>query len=326
MHKIDNLKGFDSIISYKTTPWHGLGKVFDTEITVTEALNESGLNFNVIKLPNIHRFLNKSVEVEIVSKNSFFTIRTDVNKVLGDKLGKQYNIVQNEHALAICDLLMQQNKNIKIETCGSLDEGRLTFICLKINEPIVHSGDDITYPYMLISNSFDGSSNIQVLYTDIRVVCFNTYSLAIEGSNKSYTYKIRHTSSAFEKLKEAVNILGLGDKINNRIQDVTNKFIKTELLEKDIDNMLNKLFDVTDVKEMSTQISNKKIKIIDYYNNGLGQDLDYMQNTQWKFYNAITGYYANVENYKADERFKNLTGGTSTTIINKSLNLLLKNY
>jgi hypothetical protein len=53
--KIDQSKGKSAFISYQAPAWHGLGKVFNQEITIEQTLKESGLDFHVDKLPNIHR-------------------------------------------------------------------------------------------------------------------------------------------------------------------------------------------------------------------------------------------------------------------------------
>ena len=84
--------GKHSFFSVQEKAWHGLGQVVETYPTSAEALKFAGLDFEVEKLPNMHR-LNDGTE--ITSQTSFFTYRPDTGAVLGDRLGKDYQVVQN---------------------------------------------------------------------------------------------------------------------------------------------------------------------------------------------------------------------------------------
>lgn len=104
-HNLDFSKGFASFASRKQTAWHGLGSVVDA-MNTKQALQLGGLDFDVIKAPNIHRIGTK----EIVSTNSFFTYRNDTEAVLGDKLGKDYTVLQNREAMDLIDTLVESGK------------------------------------------------------------------------------------------------------------------------------------------------------------------------------------------------------------------------
>src|SRR5579875_3812619 len=95
--------GQHSFFSVKEKAWHGLGQIVEGYPTSKEALQLAGLDYEVIKMPNIHRLRNGK---EIVSTNSFFTYRTDTGEVLGDKLGSDYNIVQNVDAFSFFDAIV----------------------------------------------------------------------------------------------------------------------------------------------------------------------------------------------------------------------------
>lgn len=83
-HKIDMTTGQAAFVSYQQTAWHGLGEVFQTELTAQQALQAARLNFIVHKSPNIHRLPDGT---DIISTESFFTYRDDTMGILGTKLG-----------------------------------------------------------------------------------------------------------------------------------------------------------------------------------------------------------------------------------------------
>ncbi len=61
---------------------------------------------------------------------------------------------------------------------------------------------DVTKKYITIVSSHDGTISLQAFVSPYRIICGNTFMLAIKtGQNKT---KIKHTKSATEKLNEAV--------------------------------------------------------------------------------------------------------------------------
>lgn len=312
-HAIDHSKGKAAFISYQAAAWHGLGKVFNQEITIAEALTESGLDFKVEKFPNVHRFPSG---IEIVSESSFFTARMDVNKVLGSKLGSDYTVYQNTQALEIVDELIRTDKVI-IETVGALYEGRKVFTCLKFKTPMKIGGSDEVYQYILIVNSHDGSSAITVMFTNVRVVCANTLSAALAGAKGAY--KIRHTRNAGDRVKEALEIMGVLEN-NTKANAAAYSAMKANTISKQefFDYIGNIFMDATDIAELQkgnadalgTRKKNQISEVLDYANTGVGQrealgnDLN-----MWFGYNAVTGYLTSKEYRTQSDRFDNLMLG-----------------
>ncbi len=177
-HKIDNSKGFSAFVSFQAPAWHGLGEVFTEQISTLDALKRGGLDYQVLKLPNIHYLPNGE---ELISEDSFFTVRTDVNKVLGSRLGKDYEVLQNIEALNVVDEILQSG-SATIETAGAINEGRKAFICLKVNKDIIVGDSDTVNQYVLIATSHDGSMSITATPTNVRVVCNNTLTAALQGA------------------------------------------------------------------------------------------------------------------------------------------------
>ena len=92
--------------SVKEKAWYGLGQIVQDYPNSKEALQFAGLDFEVCKRPNIHRLDNGN---EIISTNSFYTYRPDTNAILGDRLGKDYEVVQNTDAFSFFDAIVDGN-------------------------------------------------------------------------------------------------------------------------------------------------------------------------------------------------------------------------
>src|SRR5580704_10895955 len=95
--------GKHSFFSVKEKAWHGLGQIVEGYPTSKEALELAGLDYEVIKTPNIHRIGDG---METISKTSFFTFRKDTGDILGDRIGADYKVVQNVDAFAFFDSIV----------------------------------------------------------------------------------------------------------------------------------------------------------------------------------------------------------------------------
>ena len=331
-HQLDHSKGKTAFIAYQAPGWHGLGKVKKSGIiTVEEALQDGGLDFHVDKLPNIHRFNTAAgIQQEIISKNSFFTIRTDVNKVLGDRLGKDYTVYQNTEALAIVDDLLKNGKMI-IETAGALDDGRKVFVCLKLADSIVVDGDDEVQQYVLLTNSHDGSMAITAMPTNVRVVCANTLSAALAGAKGAH--KIRHTKNAADRVKEAFTIMGMLEDNSKKNEAAYNAMKHNGLSKEEFFDYIGNIFMTGEEiaglqgnKEvLSTRKQNVIGEVLQFANTGVGQAEALGDGlNMWYGYNAVTGYLTSKRYASADDRFESLFLGDSAKKIAMAGELALR--
>lgn len=322
-HLLDNSKGFNAFVSFQAPAWHGLGEVFNEPLTTQQALQRGGLDYSVLKLPNIHCLPNGE---EIISEDSFFTVRTDVNKVLGSRLGKDYEVLQNIEALNVVDEILQSG-TASIETAGAINEGRKAFICLKINRDIIVGDSDMVKQYVLIATSHDGSLSITALPTNIRVVCNNTLSAAL--SKASGGIKIRHTSRAADRLQEAAKVLKLISRNTEENTENYNQMKATAISREDLMNYFGNIFctpaEISELqtgKKMTEVLSTRKQNILtdvaQFASRGVGQSLALTGPdglNMWHAYNAVTGYVTRKKYSSADDRANSmLFGGAAATI------------
>lgn len=327
-HMIDNTTGKQAFVYSGAAPWHGLGQKLDA-ISAADALEQGGLNFDVYKLPNVHVIPSEDGSTrEIISATSFFTYRADTMNVLGDKLGKDYTVLQNIEALNLVDEILQQGR-ATIETAGAIDEGRKVFICLRANKDIVVGDNDIVNQYVLIATSHDGSMSITATPTNVRVVCNNTLTAALRGAKGAI--KIRHTANARERLHEAAKVIGLIEGNTAANEDNYNLMRENVITsEKMFDYFGNLFLTEQEIKELregkraaqviSTVKRNKLDDLLRFANKGLGQDMAQKngQNTMWSAYNAVTGQATRKMYSSFNDRANSLLFGSGATLVERA--------
>lgn len=322
-HLIDNSKGFNAFVSFQQPAWHGLGKTFTEKLTTIQALEQGGLNYTVLKLPNIHCLPNGE---ELISEDSFFTVRTDVNKVLGSRLGNTYEVLQNIEALNVVDEILQSGR-ATIETAGAINEGKKAFICLKVDKSIIVGSNDVVNQYVLIANSHDGSMAITATPTNIRVVCNNTLTAALQGA--AGAIKIRHTAKANDRLQEAAKVLNLISRNTDINTENYNHMKSIEISKADLMNYFGNIFctpqeikDMQTGKRMNEVLSTQKQNILSdvasFAARGIGQ-ADALNGkdglNMWYAYNAVTGYVTKKKYRSVDDRANSMLFGSAAATI-----------
>jgi phage/plasmid-like protein (TIGR03299 family) len=325
-HEIDTQKGFAGFASFKKSAWHGLGTVIEERMTIADALKFGGLDFEVLKAPNVHRFPDGKEEV---SKDSFFTYRTDSNYVLGDKLGKGYTVMQNKIALDLVDELVSK-QSMTIETVGSLCDGAKVFVTLKNETPIDLGNDDITEQYLVLLNGHDGNTAISAYFTNVRVVCQNTLNASLGSCRNKHT--VRHTVSAKDRLTEALKIMGVIKQNTQEDKQAYQRMKAQQFTDKMFSHYLGNIFftpqEMKEFKDgntgvISTRKKNVIAEVVSFAHSGVGQDLAGEGSGFWA-YNAITGYFSNKKVYKDSElRMDNLLWGTDANVLTKAAELAL---
>ncbi len=184
----------ETMFYVRNTPWHGLGTRVEEALSSEEALKMAGLDWKVIQKP-LDTFDGIPVPGYVAN------VRETDQKVLG-VVSTQYSVVQNTDAFAFTDEML--GKGVRYETAGSLAGGKRVWILAKLPNQYIVKGDKIS-PYLVFSNTHDGSGSIKVALTPIRVVCNNTLCLALNTAQRSWSTK--HTGDIGGRLEDAKETL-----------------------------------------------------------------------------------------------------------------------
>lgn len=192
-----NSDGSIALAYTEGTPWHSLGTRVDGSMTAEQAIKAAGLGWTVTKEQLFRKDLSPV-------EGAWATIASDTNEVLG-VVGDQYTPLQNDRAFDFFDALSADG-SIRFSTAGALGKGEKVWMLAHTPDHVVEivKGDPIE-TYLLLSNSHDGSSGVEVRSTSITVVCQNTLGMATRGAKPSV--RIRHTRTVEERLRLAANIV-----------------------------------------------------------------------------------------------------------------------
>ncbi len=136
----------------REVPWHSLGTNIGEALSSNEVLTAAGLDWNVMQ---------KELQTidNIPIPNTRTNVRETDNKVLGI-VSDCYKILQNLEAFKFTDELL--GSDILYETAGSLQGGRKFWLLAKLSNEYRFNDDEIT-PYLVLSNSHDGSAPVRVV-------------------------------------------------------------------------------------------------------------------------------------------------------------------
>jgi phage/plasmid-like protein (TIGR03299 family) len=307
--------GKHSFFSVKEKAWHGLGQIISDYPTSEEAIIHAGLNFEVVKRPNIHPLPSG---VNIISDSSFFTFRTDTEAVLGDKVGSDYEVVQNTEVFSFFDSIVGNTNGIGYETAGALGQGETIFITAKLPDYIKVGRDDCIEKYLFLNSSHDGTGSIIIAFTPVRVVCRNTLNAALR--NHTNCIKIRHTASATDKLKEAHKMLGISNQLSVELEAIYNRWSRLRITEAELKRLIQLAMSPNKETyeklktgregELSSHFNNIVSSVFDYAMTSPTQQEATTKGTLFGAYNSVTGYFQNVRNFRDDEsKFKSIMYG-----------------
>lgn len=188
----------ETMFYVRETPWHGLGTKVMEAPGSGKALEIAGLDWQVVQKPVY------TPDQEMV-RGYKANVRDSDGKVLG-VVSDRYKVIQNREAFAFTDALLGQG--VRYETAGSLQGGKKVWLLARLPHEYIISGERIS-PYLVFSNTHDGSGAVKVALTPVRVVCNNTLNLALSTAKRSWS--MVHTGNIGEKLQEARDTLSLAE-------------------------------------------------------------------------------------------------------------------
>lgn len=203
-------------------PWHRLGTRVPPNARVTEAMRAAHLDWTVSKR-SLAVPISGGSSVPVNPTRAAAIVRDDLwnsghpDLALLEVAGGDYEPLQNTDAFAFVDPLIESGYG-RFERAGTLGRGERAWVLLRLEHTIRVAGSDQVDCYLLVSNTHDGRTGVEVKLTTVRLVCRNGLTMARSVGSCLH---IPHDKDARGKLGIARAMLR---HVNNRCQQLGSFF------------------------------------------------------------------------------------------------------
>jgi len=317
------------------TPWHGLGTAITEEAAQFSAplfIEKCGLDWEAEKRQLSRKLVTAGTDGASEDKyepaSAWEVVRKSDGAVLADMVGARYTILQNKEAFGWFQGWLDA-KEAALHTGGALFGGSRIWALAKLNrDPMEIAAGDIVEKYVLLSHSHDGSLAVRVGFTPIRVVCWNTLSMA-HSADASKLIRLKHSKNVhtnLDNLRDVMNLVNaefeataeqyrllVSKSIN---QNDLRKYVKTVFKIDAEDNVIWTAGDRS--KEMKEVVSERQKNILEEViglcEAGKGNNLPSVRGTYWSAYNGVTEYLSYVNGRNEDNRLNSLWFGQNSNM------------
>lgn len=272
----------ESMFYTREKPWHGLGTKVGEAPASADALRLAGLDWKVMQEPI---YTDTGERISGYKAN----VRNSDRKVLG-VVTDRYKIIQNQEAFAFTDSLL--GEGVRYETAGALQEGKKVWLLARLPREYIISGERIS-PYLVFSNTHDGSGAVKVALTPIRVVCNNTLNLALNTASRSWS--MIHTGNIKNKVWEAKNTLFMAEEYMEKLGKEFERLRKQKLSDQQLKEYIELLLPM---EKNATAMQSKNIMKLRndmrsrYYD---APDLKDVGNNAYRFINAVSDFATHAQ-------------------------------
>jgi phage/plasmid-like protein (TIGR03299 family) len=281
-------------------PWHGLGVPVSDDMTPEEMLIAANLDWTVSKRPAYTiDSPTWNENVGLINATGHHYIVRDIDNSILSHCGDDYTPFQNETVFKFFKKFVSSG-TMKMETAGSLREGRDIWGLAKIKTNFTLPGEDKVEGYLLINSPHIAGKALIVMFTPIRVVCANTMALALDNNGKRF--RVLHLQEFDDDIISAAEeALGLSEnkmeEFHEKAEFLCNSFTKPI----DVQNYVAELFQpklLLERGKLGTVVANDIPFIHEFSRtadsvyeaiyNSPGSDLKSAKNTWWGALNGVT--------------------------------------
>lgn len=266
----------ESMFYVRKTPWHGLGTRVMEAPSSADALRLAGLDWKVVQ-ESVYTANGERVP------GFYANIRDKDRRTLG-VVSDRYKVVQNEEAFAFTDALL--GEGVRYETAGSLQNGRKVWILARLPHSYIISGEQVD-PYLVFSNTHDGTGSIRAAVTPVRVVCCNTLNLALDTAKRSWACV--HTGDIRGKITDARETLSLAGAYMEALGKKFDELQKKRLTDHQVKDYIEVLLPLEeeDSKKARNVMRSREDLRARYYD---APDLKGVGKNAYRFINAVSDF------------------------------------
>lgn len=267
----------ESMFYTREKPWHGLDVRVEEAPASADALRMAGLDWEV---------LQESIYTDAGDKIAGYkaNVRSTDKRVLG-VVTDRYKVIQNAEAFEFTDTLL--GSGVRYETAGSLADGKKVWLLARLPREYIIGGERIS-PYLVFSNTHDGSGAVRVAVTPIRVVCNNTLNLALDTAKRSWS--MIHTGDIKGKIQEAKDTLFMAEEYMDSLGKEFERLRKIQMSDEQVKEYIELLLPL-EKNATLTQLRNiKKLRADMESRYFEAPDLQSVGKNAYRFVNAVSDF------------------------------------
>lgn len=319
------------------TPWHGLGFEVKQNMTPTQMVKAAQIDWTVSKRPLSFKGKTNGTMTELPAD---FALVRDSDEQCLDIVGSVYRPVQNEDAFDFFKQFTDAGK-MTMETAGSLWGGKYVWGLARIGKDFKVGGakskDDVR-TYLLLTNAHQHGKANAIAFTPIRVVCWNTLTMALgsnlKGKPGQSVFRMPHVRDFDESVKNAAKIsLGMAIEQAEEFKEAANHLAKFKINPKDTDEYFFEVLkydpkkaekDGKTKKDGEVKVPRMLPKFQAALTHAPGQEMPSALGTLWGAFNAVTYAIDHEASSRGDDtKLKNIWLGNLASVKNRALDLAL---
>ena len=256
--------------------WHGMGVVTDGTLPAREAFETANALFTVEK-----RELQLPVygfdQISIKPTGTFGVVRTDTQALLG-VVSKQYEIVQNDSLLRMAEFIREE---VDMDCVIVLSDGaKVCFTAtLRGAETDIVPGDTVKRRIVGYLGH-DGKTGCGAKFTNIRVVCQNTLTAALNSSGAHSS--ITHKNGANNNFDALINSIDVARQDFVTECELMREFSRMSMGDVGFHEFVDEVYNIDTIG----QVFRKREKLERAFRQGYGSEFAPM--SVWSAVNAIT--------------------------------------
>jgi phage/plasmid-like protein (TIGR03299 family) len=315
-HLLDMTKGRAALAYVGGLPWHGLGTGHREAMLPDVAMRDGGLDFTVRKVPTFYDVGDGLTR----ASGGFAVVRSDSLTPVGN-VGADFEAWQNAEAMTFArDVAGEARGNIV--SAGAVMGGARCFVVIECPDLFTieaRGGKDAVRPYLLVSWGHDGKVRVRIMGTRVRVVCYNTLTLALAGRGEGVSHGAKHTSGMRGRI-EAIRRALVAEREANKIAGEAFQAMAGRAMGPgETLTYWGRVFPLADGAPDRAKTNRDAALATVGERFAIGRGADVAGSTLWGAYNAVTEYTSHFRAIRgtervAERRFLSVTEGPAAEL------------
>lgn len=252
----------------ETAWWGGANRLEGLDGKATTAARQAGVDFPVETAPLRFTWQGKDyVSGNVAILRPPLAEDGETDPVQLGVASREYTPITN---MEICQLLDPLTDRWPCETVGSLGRGEDFFITLRAEDMAV-AGDEYR-TFFFVWNKHDGTGALKVMFTPVRVVCWNT---CVMGEQQATTLvSVLHTRQVYAEAEFAVNLVPRLEVARRQAMEQLGQFAQVRVDGLQVKRILEKVYTEKPTTMREELLENVEAGTMAVSDEELGQMLD----------------------------------------------------